>query len=402
MAERPYYEADWEQPFPPEEYAARRTAVARKIGDMGFDAVLVTNPSDLNYLTGYDMIWFHLTALTSCLLSADAETVFFDNWGHQTIVETTPEIRDIRWLQDDSLDAALDTVVTESKARNLAGGKLAVQRWGYSPHADTMKRLTDMLNDAGIATGDASFAIQEVRFRKSPREIAVMREAARIADDAMVAARDMLKPGVMETEIEACIMANMMAAGGGDPGIRCMIGSGPRAGTHHSPAQHRRVGTGELVFIDFCSSLHRYHVNLNRTFAVGQVDPRWHDLMEKAAENIDHIVATVKPGDDWSAVQWAGDERTDANGIRDYVWYVGGYALGIAMPPDWVGDLWVKPKPPIEDRKLEPGMVFNFEGQFDDREGWAGGSGAAYIETFLVTEDDLEVLSTLPRTLAVV
>ena len=48
---------------------------------------------------------------------------------------------------------------------------------------------------------------------------------------------------------------------------------------------------------------------------------------------------------------------------------------------------------------LEPGVVLNYENQFDVFDGWPGGTGAAYIETLLVTEDGLEVLSTLPRSL---
>ena len=72
------------------------------------------------------------------------------------------------------------------------------------------------------------------------------------------------------------------------------------------------------------------------------------------------------------------------------------------MPPDWCGSHWVKPRPELGDRKLEPGQVFNLENQFDVWDDWPGGSGAAYIDTFLVTDKGLEVLSKLPRNLVVV
>ena len=51
---------------------------------------------------------------------------------------------------------------------------------------------------------------------------------------------------------------------------------------------------------------------------------------------------------------------------------------------------------------LEPGMVFNLENQFDVWENWPGGTGAAYIESLLMTESGLEVLSELPRNLVAV
>ena len=54
------------------------------------------------------------------------------------------------------------------------------------------------------------------------------------------------------------------------------------------------------------------------------------------------------------------------------------------------------------DPPIQAGMVFNLENQFDVYEDWPGGNGCAYIEPFLVTENGLEVLSNLPRTLVTV
>ena len=93
---------------------------------------------------------------------------------------------------------------------------------------------------------------------------------------------------------------------------------------------------------------------------------------------------------------------TDESGIREYVWWVGGYAQEIALPPDWCGNHWLNPRFDIGDPPIQPGMVFNLENQFDVWEDWPGGSGCAYIESLLVTENGLEVLSKLPRTLVTV
>ena len=72
------------------------------------------------------------------------------------------------------------------------------------------------------------------------------------------------------------------------------------------------------------------------------------------------------------------------------------------MPPDWCGSHWISPRNELGDRTLTPGQVFNLENQFDVWEDWPGGSGAAWIDSFLVTESGLEVLSKLPRTIVVV
>jgi len=397
-------QVDWPQAFPAEEYATRRRRVREALAAADIDAVFVTLPADLTYLTGYDMIWYHLRSLTGVLVRADTDaTVFFDSVSHTTIVSTTPEIGEIVWLGRTGVDDCIALIASELAGRGLAGKRVALQRWGHAPHADVMDALGAALEGAAMTVTDASFLVEEVRLVKSPLEIEVVRRAAAMADAAMAAARDAIHPGVTETALEGIIMGSLMAAGGGYPGIRTMIGSGPRAGTHHSAPTLRQVRQGELVFIDFCAALHRYHVNLNRTFSLGEPDPRWVTLMDASAGCIDAIVAAIEPGDTMFKVHQVADDYVDAAGLRPNMWYNGGYTLGIAAPPDWVGVHRTHPTPDApDDRPLETGMVFNLENQFDVWEDWPGGSGAAYIETFLMTDTGLEVLSTLPRNLIVV
>lgn len=391
---------DWDQPFSEQEYRARLELVRARLREEKLDAIYITTPANLTWLTGYDMIWYHTRCLTGFLVLAEkADGVWFDGVGHTTLVSLTPTIDDVVWCKSENEADLVRTVTREINARVPKQCRIALETWGYSPHGSVMTALKDGLSTNGVRATDASLLIERLRLVKSPAEIQVVREAAHIADNAMIAVGDMLKPGVMETEIEATIMQSMMAAGGGYPGIRSMIGSGPRAGTHHSAASHRRVKAGDLVFVDFCSSLHRYHVNLNRTFTLGTPDPRFAALMNKSVKCMDAVVAEVKPGDPWSKVSEVGDAYLEAHDIKKYIWWQGGYALGISVPPDWVGSHFADPLTGIEDRPLVPGMVFNYENQFDVWENWRGGSGAAFIETVLVTTEGLEVLSKVSRNL---
>lgn len=394
---------DWEQPFTPQEYAARRQRLRQALAAAELDAIYVTNPADLTWLTGYDMIWYHLENLTGLLVTAASDrTLFFDGTAHTTIVSTTPEIGDVCWLQAGAVEAQCRQIATRLAACLPARARLALQPWAYAPHGRVHAALAAEVEATGAATADGSFLVEELQLVKSPAEIAVVRRAAEIADTAMAAARDAIADGVMETEIEGVLMAAMMKAGGGYPGIRTMVASGPRSGTHHSPAQHRRIRQGELVFIDFCGCLHRYHVNLNRTFSLGEPDRRWSELMTASAGCADAVMAEIRPGDPFSKVQQVADAYIDRAGLRPLVWFVGGYTLGIAVPPDWCGSHWFEPRFDLGERTVTPGQVFNLENQFDVWEGWPGGSGAAWIESFLVTEDGLETLSALPRHLVAV
>jgi len=402
---------DWEPPFPPEEYAARRQKVREAMARDGVDGLLVTGAADVNYLTGYDQIWHsYLNIIGIFLRAEDGASLFFDNDGHIVLQSTTPDTGEVVVLPRGAAASHVPLIAEAIQARGWAKGRIALQPWCYGPHPSLLAAIGDRLAATGAATGtatgaagaeiaDGSTIVEDVRLIKSPREVAVMREAGRMADLAMAAARDVLAPGLRETDVDAAFTAALMGNGCGYPGIRSMVGSGPRSGAHHGPATHRRIKEGDIVHIDFCASLHRYHVNLSRSFAVGPADERWHELMDKAAGCIDAVIEGVVPGESMARVQEVADAYTDAQGLRSYVWMIGGYTLGIAMPPDWCGRHRPKPREDVPIPLLEPGLVFNYENQFDVFEGWPGGTGAAYIETFLVSEEGLELLSALPRNL---
>ena len=397
-------QTNWPQPFPTQEYATRRKRVRDALLSAQLDAIYVTTPADLTWLTGYDMIYYNLGTLTGCLVRADnEELVFFDSHLHVSIVSTTPEIPEVIYFDHGGGETPpVDVIVREIRSRGLASSRIGLQQWGYSPHASLMETFADKLSAAGAKVTNTWPLIEELRMVKSPLEIEHVKKAAQIADAAMIAGRDAIAPGVLETTLEAEIVSTMMRAGGGYPGIRSMIGGGPRSGTHHSPPVRRPIEQGDLVFVDFCSSYDRYHVNVNRTFSLGKPDSRWVKLMDTAAGCIDELLKNISLGDPLSKIDALANRYTDEAGLRKYVWWVGGYSLGIALPPDWCGNHWLSPRFGVPDRAIEPGMVFNLENQFDVWENWPGGSGCAYIESLLVTDNGLEVLSTLPRTLVTV
>jgi hypothetical protein len=80
------------------------------------------------------------------------------------------------------------------------------------------------------------------------------------------------------------------------------------------------------------------------------------------------------------------------------VWWVGGYALGVGLPPDWVGHTYLS-NDAYERFTWEPGYVTNYENICFDRE---AGFTASYMETLLMTEEGIEILSSVPRELTVI
>lgn len=393
---------DWEQPFPADEFMERRKKVQAALATAGYDGILMTAPRDFYYLTGHDQIWQYKQHITGLYFeTATADFAFFDQASHKALNATTPEIDEVIYYSRGKAQEQADFVANELIRRGLIKGRIAIQTWGYGPHPDLLRSMGAKFEAAGAAVVEDSDVIEDVRLTKSAREVAVMREAGAIAVGAMAAARETMQPGLRETEVDAIICYELMMRGCGHPAIRNMIGSGARSGAHHGPASHRRLRNGDVVHVDFCASLHRYHTNLSRSFAVGEIDQRWHDLMDRSAGCAEAIVNGVRPGDPFSRVQEAADAFIASSGVNreKYEWYIGGYALGIAFPPDWVHRHRPTPREEAPDPAMMPGMVFNFEVQYDVFDGWPGGSGAGWIDSFLMTEDGLEILTECPRSL---
>ena len=398
---------DWEQPFPAEEYAERRAKVRAAMAEAGLDGLFVVRRADLKYLVDYDQIWDPPRGATGLLMRADTDdTLFFDISVHTTLISLLPEITDAVIFGASELGSAsdLDTIADTLGARGLAKGTIGLQPWGYGMHVTVVEALGEKLKAKGAAIADASLLIEEIRVVKSPRELAVMRQGFEIMDNALEVTRKAMRPGMMETQIEGVLIASLMDQGCNYPAINTMLGSGVRSGAHHSPATHRKVKQGDLVHFDVCASLHRYHANICRTLSVGKADERWLALMERSAGCVDRILDEIKLGDPLTRVDEVGNAYIDEVGLRDKAWWIGGYSFGISFIPDWTGAHWLHWNeetfgPTGAKRIVEPGIVFNFENQFDVWEDWPGGTGCAWIESFMVTESGLELMSKLPRTI---
>ncbi|HEX5261571.1 MAG TPA: hypothetical protein VFW18_08840, partial [Gaiellales bacterium] len=108
-------------------------------------------------------------------------------------------------------------------------------------------------------------------------------------------------------------------------------------------------------------------------------------------------VAAVGPGDPLRRAQEVAEEYVFSRYPADRVWWVGGYALGLAMPPNWVGHTYLAGDA-FEDFTWQPGYVTNYENILFDRD---AGYTASYMETLLMGEERIEPLSRHPRQLTV-
>lgn len=390
---------DWELPFSRAEYDGRLRRVRTEMERRGIDLLYVTSPANLNYLLGHQAVWFDGRNVTGLAVPLEqVAPVFFDTGDHQSA--WPPTVTDPVTV-DEGLTfyypGGLDVVVEALRERGLLQGKIGLEYWSWAPGGPALAGLSRRIREAEVFVVNGSFVVDHVRLIKSPAELDYTRQALAIADAALDKVRDALRPGATEKELAGVMYHEILRLGGDEPGLRMMVHSGPNSNRFHRPASERRCEKGDLVMIDMSAARHHYHGNTARAFSLGPND-FWSDVLTKINDALWDTTAAVRTGSPTQRLQDLMDRAVDAAGLRDYVWWVGGYTLGIAMPPDWVGHVYLNDKEGFEPGYLVPGFVANWEVQLEDP---TRHEGVGVIDTMIVTESGIELPAAFPRTLTI-
>lgn len=393
---------DWDLPFARGEYAERLARTRAEMARRGLDLLYVTSPSNLLYLLGHESVWWDGRNVTGLAVPFDAavKPIMFDTWDHapgwSPVVEDGVTYGEHGFYYPEGPQVVADTL----RARGLLKGTVGVEYWSWAPAGPALQELAGRLAGAGAAAVvDGSWTVDHVRLVKSTREVEYTRTALAIADSAYKALAGVLAPGMSEKEIMGLLYAECAACGGDEPALRMMVRTGTNTFNFHHPASDRRIQQGELLMIDMSAACNHYHGNTARAFSLGG-DPFWAEKLEKLTRARDETVKQVRPGDSTQRLQDLMDAAVDAaGGLREHVWWVGGYVLGATPPPDWVGHVYLNDAEGFEPGVFEPGFVANWEVQLWDvprRE------GVGVIDTMITTERGVEIPAEFPATLTVV
>lgn len=156
-------------------------------------------------------------------------------------------------------------------------GRLGVEseHTSLKQHRDLVERLTKESQAAEVKPLDG--LVEEQRVVKDEAELALLREAVRLADDVMAAAGQTVAPGITERELSLELERLIREAGDG-PSFPTIVAGGPNAAmAHHTPGQ-RPIGAGEPVIVDLGVRLDGYCSDITRTFTAGESDGRFAEI----------------------------------------------------------------------------------------------------------------------------
>lgn len=254
--------------------------------------------------------------------------------------------------------------------------------------------------------------LHEMRLIKSDAEIAVMKEAAEVSAEAHKRAMQMVKPGMMEYQLEAEILRTFMAAGSRWPAYPSIVGTGDNACILHYTQNTEEIKDGDLILIDAGCELDYYAADITRTFpANGKFSDPQKELYQLVLDAQIAAIEQVKPGNHWNQPHEAAvkvlvdgllelgllegdaDEIIKEEKYRQFYMHKTGHWLGMDVHD--VGEYRIDG----EWRELEPGMVLTIEpGLYispDDEtvdEQWRG-IGIRIEDDVVVTKEGCQVLT---------
>lgn len=396
-----------EAPFSVEEFAGRLNRLRRKMAEAKIDMLYLMAPESMYYLSGYQNEWYQAQspqqwpASSAIAVHVDHDHyILFDSEREAVLGRIFTKSTDTRYFPREALRGSADFIATELRREGWLNGTVGMEFWSYRPNRVISHRLEDAFVSAGAKVVDGTQLLRELRWVKSPAEIECLREAARIANIGMAAARATIGAGVTELEVYGEMVCAMARAGGENPGITMPVLSGTKTNALHGLATRRKMQHGEMVLVDLSGVFKRYHINMARTFSIGEPSADVRDLTDRAARSMQIIKSILRPNLPVSEFNATVMNYFRQEGLWERRGWVGGYEMGIAFPPDWVGNFVVDPLSETNaDRVFEPGTAINYENQFF----MPSHQGQYFtIDSFLFEEEKASMLSEQPFELIVI
>ena len=386
-------------PFSQSEYQSRLESVRDAMQVRNLDALLIADPANMNWLTGFDAWSFYVPQVM--LVQHSADPIWMGRKMDAGAVPLTT------WLKDDSVMPYDEDYVQrkgvhamQAVAGFLCDQKLQGKRIGYE--SDTYffsPKSFDCLQQGvgNVQWIDADLLVNWCRVVKSDAEIEVMRQAARLVEGAMTVAYENIAPGVRQCDLMAKIVAAQVGGNeqfGGDlTALSPLILAGEAASTAHPMWTDEKFVDGQTVALELGGTRKRYNAGLARTVQLGDGPAAVFATAEAVEEGLDAVLASIAPDVVAGDVHAAWQSVLDKHGLVKESRI--GYSIGVGYSPDW-GEHTVSLRA-AEDTVLQKNMTLHVMLGM-----WMDGWGMEISETVVVTDAGAECLTRFPRKVHIV
>jgi Xaa-Pro aminopeptidase len=274
------------------------------------------------------------------------------------------------------------TELIEQVARKRRLKEIAFEGFGIS--YDTLREYRKALG--GVRWRAQRPMIHMLRRVKDAREVALIEECVKVAQDAMRAVRKQLRPGLTENEVAAELDYQMRKRGGQKAAFNTIVAAGPHSSQPHAATGKRKMRQGDAVTIDWGARMNGYNCDLTRVFFIGKAQPKFRKIYNIVLRAQQMAIEIARPGVAIQRMDAVAREHIAAQGYGSEFNHSLGHGLGMEVH-----------EAPAVNRtakgNLEAGFVITVEPGI-----YVPGFGGVRVEDdVLITEKGARVLSDFPR-----
>ena len=294
----------------------RLAALGAKLAGERIDALLLTSLPNIRYLTGF-------SGTSALALATSSEIRLITDFRYETqVADEVGDAAHVR-IEPVSLWTGLWDILQKSTSIEVIGFESA-----HLYHRDFQRLLSD---GARWQWRPQLNLVESLRESKDADEVELLREAARIATDALSRTIPQVTAGQTELAIAGTLEKALRDEGSEEAPFPPIVASGPRSALPHARASSRVVEKGDLLLLDFGAQYKGYCSDITRTFIVGVPTPEQKDIYQ-VVRDANHIAShSVRAGMSGMAADALARRYIDAQGHGDAFGHSLGHGLGLEV-----------------------------------------------------------------------
>ncbi|MEO8050246.1 MAG: Xaa-Pro peptidase family protein [Acidobacteriota bacterium] len=347
------------------EIGQRRRDVAARLPELKADALLVSAPANVRYLSGY-------TGSNGLILLLASEAHFFTDPRYE--ISARQNIAGHVHIVKGPLIAGVIQVIKRKRLKKIGFES------GWTQY-DAYQRLKEDL-PLGVSLVPVGRIIEERRMVKSPAEIDTIRRSVNLNSEAFARVLKRIRPGVRELDVAAEVEFQMKMLGAEKPSFDTIVAAGPHSALPHSHPTAHQVGNHELLLIDMGASLEGYASDMTRVVHLGSPSKKIREMYRAVLEAQLAGIEAVREGTTAGKVDTATRRVLKKHKLDKAFVHSTGHGLGL--------EIHEPPRLGKKDKtRLQAGMAITIEpGVYIE-----GLAGIRIEDTVLVTKNGCEVLT---------
>ena len=386
--------------FTIDEFQSRIAKTRRAMQERGLDLLIISDPSNMNWLTGYDGWSFYVHQCV--LLDLEGEPIWFGRGQDANGAVRTCFMKhdNIIGYPDHFVQSTerhpMDYLSSKIEERGLANVNIGVEMDNYWFSAAAFVSLTKNLPNARFR--DATALVNWQRAVKSKQELDYMRTAGKIVERMHQRIFEKIEPGIRKCDLVADIYDASLrydegiGAGGDYPAIVPLLPSGSDAAAPHLTWDDQLMKSGEGTFFEIAGVFHRYHCPLSRTIFLGKPNQTFLDAEKAVLEGMEAGLEMARSDNLCQDIAHAFFDVLKNYGIEKD--NRAGYPIGLSYPPDW-GERTMSLRSG-DKTILEPDMTLHFMTGL-----WMEDWGFEITESIVIGDGAPECLANVERKLMV-